>query len=198
PHRVTLKSSRSSVRWIISTSMPPPPAHTSSATRWRAARPPPKRRAHSSPSLPARQRMVVTTRSRVAASPNRSRHASTKGIRPRPSILRRCKWVIGASCWRLISLVMMFDSHLQQPEPRFLHASLMPTNHFPFVLDAENLFREHGSAGFSTVGHLMSYRLPPLNGLRAFEAAARHLSFKHAANQLGGTPGAGIPPGRAL
>jgi LysR family glycine cleavage system transcriptional activator len=36
----------------------------------------------------------------------------------------------------------------------------------------------------------MSYRLPPLNGLRAFEAAARHLSFKHAANELGVTPGA--------
>jgi LysR family transcriptional regulator, glycine cleavage system transcriptional activator len=36
----------------------------------------------------------------------------------------------------------------------------------------------------------MSYRLPPLNGLRAFEAAARHLSFKHAATELGVTPGA--------
>jgi LysR family glycine cleavage system transcriptional activator len=36
----------------------------------------------------------------------------------------------------------------------------------------------------------MSYRLPPLNGLRAFEAAARHLSFKHAASELGVTPGA--------
>ncbi|MEO0914778.1 MAG: LysR family transcriptional regulator [Pseudomonadota bacterium] len=30
----------------------------------------------------------------------------------------------------------------------------------------------------------MTYRLPPLNGLRAFEAAARHLSFKHAAGEL--------------
>lgn len=30
----------------------------------------------------------------------------------------------------------------------------------------------------------MSYRLPPLNGLRAFEAAARHLSFTHAASEL--------------
>src|SRR3954453_8602144 len=36
----------------------------------------------------------------------------------------------------------------------------------------------------------MSYRLPPLNGLRAFEAAARHLSFKRAADELGVTPGA--------
>ncbi len=36
----------------------------------------------------------------------------------------------------------------------------------------------------------MSYRLPPLNGLRAFEAAGRHLSFKHAANELAVTPGA--------
>lgn len=36
----------------------------------------------------------------------------------------------------------------------------------------------------------MSYRLPPLNGLRAFEAAARHLSFKRAADELCVTPGA--------
>jgi LysR family transcriptional regulator, glycine cleavage system transcriptional activator len=36
----------------------------------------------------------------------------------------------------------------------------------------------------------MSHRLPPLNGLRAFEAAARHLSFKRAADELAVTPGA--------
>src|SRR3954465_13911044 len=30
----------------------------------------------------------------------------------------------------------------------------------------------------------MIYRLPPLNSLRVFEAAARHLSFKEAANEL--------------
>src|SRR5215470_8390057 len=36
----------------------------------------------------------------------------------------------------------------------------------------------------------MSHRLPPLNGLRAFEAAARHLSFKLAAHELSVTPGA--------
>ena len=36
----------------------------------------------------------------------------------------------------------------------------------------------------------MTYRLPPLNGLRAFEAAARHLSFKGAADELCVTPGA--------
>ena len=36
----------------------------------------------------------------------------------------------------------------------------------------------------------MTYRLPTLNGLRAFEAAARHLSFKIAASELGVTPGA--------
>ncbi|WP_299851124.1 LysR family transcriptional regulator [uncultured Roseovarius sp.] len=36
----------------------------------------------------------------------------------------------------------------------------------------------------------MSHRLPPLNGLRAFEASARHLSFKTAARELGVTPGA--------
>ncbi|MEM8688618.1 MAG: LysR family transcriptional regulator [Pseudomonadota bacterium] len=36
----------------------------------------------------------------------------------------------------------------------------------------------------------MTYRLPSLNTLRAFEAAARHLSFKTAAQELGVTPGA--------
>ncbi len=35
----------------------------------------------------------------------------------------------------------------------------------------------------------MTYRLPPLNGLRAFEAAARHLSIKHAAVELCVTAG---------
>lgn len=34
----------------------------------------------------------------------------------------------------------------------------------------------------------MPYRLPPLNSLRAFEAAARHLSFKNAALELSVTP----------
>ena len=33
-------------------------------------------------------------------------------------------------------------------------------------------------------------RLPPLNALRAFEAAARNLSFKKAAQELHVTPGA--------
>ncbi|MCV0424144.1 MAG: LysR family transcriptional regulator [Roseibium sp.] len=36
----------------------------------------------------------------------------------------------------------------------------------------------------------MTYRLPSLNTLRAFEAAARHLSFKYAATELGVTAGA--------
>jgi LysR family glycine cleavage system transcriptional activator len=36
----------------------------------------------------------------------------------------------------------------------------------------------------------MSRRLPPLNALRAFEAAARHLSFIKAADELAVTPGA--------
>lgn len=36
----------------------------------------------------------------------------------------------------------------------------------------------------------MTYLLPPLNPLRAFEAAARHLSFKFAARELHVTPGA--------
>jgi len=34
----------------------------------------------------------------------------------------------------------------------------------------------------------MPYRLPPLSSLRAFEAAARHLSFKNAAQELSVTP----------
>lgn len=36
----------------------------------------------------------------------------------------------------------------------------------------------------------MTYHLPPLNALRAFESAARHLSFKNAAAELRVTPGA--------
>lgn len=36
----------------------------------------------------------------------------------------------------------------------------------------------------------MTYRLPPLNALRAFEVAARHLSFKRAAQELSVTPAA--------
>jgi LysR family glycine cleavage system transcriptional activator len=36
----------------------------------------------------------------------------------------------------------------------------------------------------------VTYRLPPLNGLRAFEAAARHMSFTGAADELCVTPGA--------
>lgn len=39
-------------------------------------------------------------------------------------------------------------------------------------------------------GRAMTYLLPPLNPLRAFEAAARHLSFKLAARELHVTPGA--------
>jgi LysR family glycine cleavage system transcriptional activator len=39
-------------------------------------------------------------------------------------------------------------------------------------------------------GTIVTYRLPPLNGLRAFEAAARHMSFKHAADELCVTAGA--------
>jgi LysR family glycine cleavage system transcriptional activator len=39
-------------------------------------------------------------------------------------------------------------------------------------------------------GNTMCHRLPPLNGLRSFEAAARHLSFTRAADELSVTPGA--------
>jgi LysR family glycine cleavage system transcriptional activator len=36
----------------------------------------------------------------------------------------------------------------------------------------------------------MALKLPPLSGLRLFEAAARHGSFKQAAHELNLTPGA--------
>src|SRR6202158_2512015 len=45
---------------------------------------------------------------------------------------------------------------------------------------------------------IMTYRLPPLNGLRAFEAAARHMSFKYAADELCVTAGAGRQHEKAL
>jgi DNA-binding transcriptional LysR family regulator len=44
----------------------------------------------------------------------------------------------------------------------------------------------------------MTYLLPPLNALRAFEAAARHLSFTRAAHELHVTAGAGGQQVRAL
>jgi len=44
----------------------------------------------------------------------------------------------------------------------------------------------------------MNRRLPPLNGLRAFEAAARHMSFKKAADELHVTPAAISQQIRAL
>ena len=37
---------------------------------------------------------------------------------------------------------------------------------------------------------MVNHRLPPLNALRAFEATARHLSVKNAAEELCVTPGA--------
>jgi len=39
------------------------------------------------------------------------------------------------------------------------------------------------------------YRLPPLNALRVFEAAARHLSFKEAASELSITQAASAAAG---
>jgi len=44
----------------------------------------------------------------------------------------------------------------------------------------------------------MTYLLPPLNALRAFEAAARHLSFTRAAHELHVTAGAVGQPVRAV
>src|SRR5437763_14836261 len=45
---------------------------------------------------------------------------------------------------------------------------------------------------------MRSSRLPPLNALRAFEAAARHASFSHAADELEVTHGAVSKQIRAL
>jgi DNA-binding transcriptional LysR family regulator len=44
----------------------------------------------------------------------------------------------------------------------------------------------------------MTYLLPPLNAVRAFEAAARHASFKLAAHELHVTPGAVAQQVRSL
>src|SRR5438067_672290 len=46
-----------------------------------------------------------------------------------------------------------------------------------------HLSHENSSSG-TTRRSKVIYRLPPLNALRVFEAAARHLSFKEAANEL--------------
>src|SRR5690349_17674138 len=42
----------------------------------------------------------------------------------------------------------------------------------------------------AAAGHAMTRRLPPLNALRAFEAAARQLSFSRAAAEMHVTPAA--------
>ena len=44
----------------------------------------------------------------------------------------------------------------------------------------------------------MSKRLPPLNALRVFDAAARHLSFTRAADELFVTPAAVTPQIKSL
>src|SRR5204862_2432856 len=77
------------------------------------------------------------------------------------------------------------------------------TNEINCAVDAENLMQDipPASKALATARRTsrpaparhesrMSYRLPSLNGLRCFEAAARHLSFKRAADELGVTPGA--------
>src|SRR3978361_627609 len=60
--------------------------------------------------------------------------------------------------------------------------------HGSFVQALENLLQGHGLSVSNCSA--MTYALPPLNALRAFEAAARHLSFKLAAHELHVTPGA--------
>src|SRR5258706_3810360 len=60
--------------------------------------------------------------------------------------------------------------------------------HSSFGQAQENLL--HGLRLSVTNCSAMTYTLPPLNALRAFEAAARHLSFKLAAHELHVTPAA--------
>lgn len=61
-------------------------------------------------------------------------------------------------------------------------------NHVSFGPTQENLLQGHGASVSNCSA--MTYALPPLNALRAFEAAARHLSFKLAAHELHVTPAA--------
>jgi DNA-binding transcriptional LysR family regulator len=63
-------------------------------------------------------------------------------------------------------------------------------NHGPRTLDKVDFFALSGGGRCCTFGSAMTYLLPPLNALRAFEAAARHSSFKLAAHELHVTPGA--------
>src|SRR5476649_804446 len=60
--------------------------------------------------------------------------------------------------------------------------------HSSFGHTLENLLQGHGLSVSNCSA--MTYTLPPLNALRAFEAAARHLSFKLAARELHVTPAA--------
>src|SRR3979490_1459326 len=60
--------------------------------------------------------------------------------------------------------------------------------HSSFGQALENLLQGHGLSVSNCSA--MTYPLPPLNALRAFEAAARHLSFKLAAHELHVTPAA--------
>lgn len=64
---------------------------------------------------------------------------------------------------------------------------------YPFSLSGRGAARQTGNSdGLNSFSKVvtMVYNLPSLNGLRAFEAAARHLSFKAAAQELFVTPGA--------
>jgi len=60
--------------------------------------------------------------------------------------------------------------------------------HSSFGQALENLLQGHGLSESNCSA--MTYTLPLLNALRAFEAAARHLSFKLAAHELHVTPAA--------
>src|SRR5258708_36658633 len=87
---------------------------------------------------------------------------------------------------------MAFRSALQSPlaEAKAAHpyglASSATKQDFSFVAAAGLMH----ACGPPSPDPAMTYLLPPLNALRAFEAAARHLSFKQAAHELHVTAGA--------
>ena len=67
---------------------------------------------------------------------------------------------------------------LRADRNRWRHAG---AKHGSFAQAQENLLQSHGLS-VSDCG-AMTYSLPPLNAVRAFETAARHLSFKLAAHE---------------
>jgi hypothetical protein len=128
----------------------------------------PKRSAHYSPPA-ARRWIVVRTGSRVAALSGRGSapgarscvaSCSLAGRKVRSPILKKPN-AISCSHRRIRQTILL--------------ARLM-----------RKIYSVEMSSGFPDPLALDEYCLPPVNGLRAFEAAARHLRVKHAAGDLPG------------